>query len=162
MNEIAEFIIDAMPSVEENTDIALNGIKFRGRTLGEWEVLIAYPHLHENPTVTEAQRFNIKYIEVNEIIMRNLAVAKSAFVLASSTYQSKLKSKQKAIVDKLIAENKKIPGMDSVEKMATLNCASEYHAMKIAELFVDFWKTCYDKMYLLDARLSNINFLIRN
>lgn len=162
MSNIAEYIIDVMPAVETNIDIVVDGIKFRGKTLSEWDDIVSYPGLHENPTPVEAQRFNIKYIEVNEIIMRNLAIARASFTLASSTYQTKLKAKQKEIVDKIITDNKKVPGMESVEKMAMIRCSSEFHAMKISELFLDFWKTYHDKMYLLDSRLSSINYLIRN
>lgn len=163
MTSIAEPIIDAMPSVEEAMSITLDGLSFRGKTLSEWESFLVFPPIHASMSIAEISKFNIRYVEVNDCVMSNYAIAKASSALAGSTYQSVLKNKQNAIIENIKNDTtKRMPGIDSIEKMATLNCSNEYHAWKISELFVDFWRIYHDKLSLLDSRLSSIGYMMRN
>lgn len=160
MTDIASPIIDAMPNVEETFDIVFSGLHFRGRTVEQWEELLCVPPIPESPTPVELLKFNTRYIEINETIMKNYAYAKSAYALANATYQHVLKSKQNEIMEKMVKDNKKL-GAEMLERIASFHCSKEFHAMKIHEIFVDFWKIYHDKMSLLDSRLSNLSFLVR-
>ena len=160
MTDIVSPIIDAMPNIEETFDIVFSGLQFRGRTVEQWEELLSVPPIPESPTPVELLKFNTRYIEINETIMKNYAYAKSAFGLAHATYQHILKSKQNEIMEKMAKDNKKL-GSEMLEKVASFHCSKEFHAMKIHEIFVDFWKIYNDKMSLLDSRLSNLSFLVR-
>lgn len=161
MTDIAGPIIDAMPSVEETFDIIFSGLQFRGKTIEQWEEYLSIPPIPDNPTPIELLKFNTRYIEINEAIMSNYAYAKSAFALSYATYQNLLKTKQSEIMAQMAKENKKQLGVEMLEKLASFRCSKEFHAMKIHEIFVDFWKIYNDKMSLLDSRLSNLSYLIR-
>jgi hypothetical protein len=164
MSSIVDPIIDAMPQIEEAQNIVMNSLKFRGKSLCEWEKFLEFPPIHPAMSVTEINKFNLRYIEVNDHIMSNYAIAKASCGVSAATYQSALKTKQNELIETIKNDpnNKRMPGMDSIEKLAALSCANEYHAWKVNEMHVDFWKTYHDKMYLLDSRLSNLSYTLRN
>ena len=162
MTDIVDVITDSVPDVEYVYDLAINGIRFNNQTISSWEEYLKFPAIPDNPTPVEILKINKSYIAINETIVSNYAIAKSAYSLASMNYQNALKNSQSLIIDKLQKDNKKIPAMDSVEKMASHSCQKEFYVLKINEIFLDFWKIYYDKIHLLDARLTSISYLMRN
>ena len=69
MSSIVDPIIDAMPQIEEAQNIVMNSLKFRGKSLCEWEKFLEFPPIHPAMSVTEINKFNLRYIIQNIFIM---------------------------------------------------------------------------------------------
>ncbi len=157
---LTESIIDAMPNLEEQMEIIENGLLFRKKTINQWAEEIALPYLDSRMSVTEIQDFNFKFIEINEIVMENLAYAKSYNELSKAKYEIAKQHKQDSIISEIKADStKRLPGVDALDRMAAGGCINEYNALKMTEVFLEFWRVQYDRLRLLDSRLSNINYL---
>ena len=94
--------------------------------------------------------------------MCNYAIAKSVFDYSSMSYNNALKKKTSSMLEAIRQDaTKRVPGFDTLEKTASLDCINQYTSLKVSEIFLDFWKTYYEKLNLLDSRLSNLNFLYK-
>ena len=111
----------------------------------------------------EIQAYNYEFVRVNEIIMNNLAYAKAYYEMSIGQYNNALKLAQNRMIATINADKtKKMLGADSLERFASLECATESMALQMASLFYEYWKTQCDKMKMLDSRLQNINYMVRN
>ena len=152
--ELVDSIVDAMPIVEDCAYITDNSIAFRGKNLDAWTKEIRMTLLHDKMSYAEIQAYNYEFVRVNEIIMNNLAYAKAYYAL---------KLAQNRMIATINADKtKKMLGADSLERFASLECATESMALQMASLFYEYWKTQCDKMKMLDSRLQNINYMVRN
>ena len=161
--ELVDSIVDAMPLVDDCAYIVDNSILFREMTLKEWSKEIQLPLLHDKMSYTDIQAYNYEFVRVNDIVMLNLGFAKAYNVMAIGNYNNALKAAQnKAIVEINADRTKKMPGADTLEKMASLHCTKEAMAQQLTSVFYEFWKIHADKMKTLESRLQNINYMVRN
>ena len=160
---LADILIDAVPLIDEYSHIVEKSLTFKGMSLDEWSSVIATPAIHDKMTITEIHSFNIKFIELNEIVMSNLAYSKSYYEMATAKYSSSLKAAMNALITRINNDStKKMPGVDSIERMAAINCGNQQVAMDISKMFYEFWKIHADKLKGLDSRLNNISYMVRN
>lgn len=161
--ELVDTIVDAMPILEDCIYIAENRIPFRGKTLIEWSADIVMKPLHDKMSYIEVQAYNYEFVRVNDLIMSNLAFAKSHLEMTTAQYNNALRLAQNRIIENINADKtKKMLGADALERFAALECVKQAMAMDLASLIYEYWKTHSDKMKLLDSRLQNINYMVRN
>jgi len=157
-----DFIIDANQDVEDAFDIVCEGLKFKNKTLDEWSGELTFPLLSPGMGYGDLQVANCRYVELSELVMANYAIAKSVFDYSSMSYNNALKKKTSSMLEAIRQDaTKRVPGFDTLEKTASLDCINQYTSLKVSEIFLDFWKTYYEKLNLLDSRLSNLNFLYK-
>lgn len=162
MTSSVDLIIDASQMLIDCETLCLTGIQFREKTLAQWEEDLKLPTLSDNMSYADIQKYNFAYVRLNEVIMSNYSYAKAMYNFSNLTYQAAIKSKTKLALDDIKKDStKRAPGMDSLEKNISLQCIEEFTALKINEIFLDFWKIYYEKMQLLDSRLSNINYMYK-
>ena len=161
--DLASVLIDAVPLIDEYSHIVEKSLTFKGMSLEEWSSVIATPPIHDKMTITEVHGFNVKFIQLNEIIMSNLSYSKAYYDMATAKYHSSLKSAMNTLMNRINNDStRKMPGIDSLEKMAAVTCSNEQVAMDISKMFYEFWKIHADKMKGLDSRLNNISYMVRN
>lgn len=162
-DNIAELLIDSVPLIEEYSYYVERSLTFKGKTLDEWSELISTPSVHEKMSVAELHMFNIKFIETNQIVMSNYAYAKSYYEMSVGHYNAAVKKATTELIDKINSEsNKKLPGVDALERLAGLSCVKEQVAMDLCKMFYEFWKIHSEKMKGLDSRLTNLSYILRN
>lgn len=160
MSDIVESVLEATELIETQVALVENGLTFRGKPLTEWQNEIYLPMPHNKMSINEIQDFNYKFIEVNEVIMINLSYSKSYNEMSKTEYDLAINRSLERITAIIAADEKKrMPGFDALNRMAASSCVKEYTAMKVTEMFLEFWRVQYDRMRLIDSRLSNINYL---
>ena len=160
MSDIVESVLDATELIETQVALVEDGLTFRGKPLSLWQEDIYLPIPHNKMSVTEIQDFNYKFIEINEIIMTNLSYSKSYNEMSKAEYDLAVNRSLESITNSIRNDDKKrLPGFDALNRMAAASCMKQYTAMKVTEMFLEFWRVQYDRMRLIDSRLSNINYL---
>ncbi len=159
-SELTDSIIDSTVELETQIAIIEDGLVFRRKTINQWIDEISLPYLDSKMSVTEIQEFNYKFIAINEVIMSNLSYAKSYNEISKAQYEIALTKSIERITIAIKADaTKRMPGIDILNKQASMSCIKEYTALKITEVFLEFWRVHYDRLKLIDSRLSNINYL---
>lgn len=158
--ELTDSIIDSTTELETQIAVIEDGLVFRRKTINQWIEDITLPYLDSKMSVTEIQDFNFKFIAINEIVMSNLSYAKSYNEISKAQYEIALTKSIERITNAIKADStKRMPGIDVMNKQASMSCIKEFTALKITEVFLEFWRVHYDRLKLLDSRLSNINYL---
>jgi hypothetical protein len=158
--DIYEDFIDANVVIDDYTTIVERGIHFREDTLESWSNRIKLPLLHDKMSYVELYNFNIQFVNVNEIIMTNYAFAKSYYEIAKARYEAVVRCKQQEIID-AADQNKRVPGADTLERLASLKCINEFNAMNMMSVCFEFWRIQHEKIKLIDSRLTNINYTFK-
>ncbi len=161
MTDIIDSMIDACDDFLKVEQAIVSGLNFRGRTLLEWEDFLKLPPISDKISQPELVLFNLKYIEINECIMSNLAYAKSLYDVSYAQYKNTYRLTQNEIIESYNQQNKKI-SIEFINQYASSKCSKLFYVVKINEIFYNFWTVYKDKLNLLDSRLSNLSFLMRN
>lgn len=161
MTDVIDSMIDACDQFTQMEEAISDGLQFRGKTLTQWEEHLKLPSISDNISHAELIIFNIKYIEINETIMSNLAYAKSLYDISYAQYKSTYRSVQQNIIESHQEKNKKV-SIEFINQYSSSQCSKLFYVVKINEIFYNFWKVYHDKLNLLDSRLSNLSFLLRN
>ncbi len=165
--DMAETFSGSMPEYDKLVYTANSTMRFRGKTIDEWMELIALPELKEELSIHELEEFNRRFLNMNEIIMSNLSTARLGYESIKAHYIAKLLGAKRQIMVEIDAYNdnpnhktrKRVPGADSLEDQAKTRCVDTYVSLKIAEMFLEFWKVMYEKLKLIDNRLTGMNIL---
>ena len=159
--DLLETTVIGYHSYEEYADSFVQNIKFRGKTLSEWEEEIELPSIGQDCDLHELKEANAIYIVVLKKVINNLAYAKTTLKACEMHYKSKINTVSNSIMDRWVQDNpgKRVMGADTLKSLATKECQSEYVALNIAESFVEFWQTQNEKLKLFDSRLSGIGYI---
>lgn len=166
INDLAESVNDGIPNYDRYSFIANNSIKFRKKSINEWIDATKLPEIKEKMSIDELEEFNHKFLNINEIIMSNLAFARSGFNTAKLHYSSKILKAKTDIIREIHEWNntnsnkpRRVPGSEILEEQAKHRCIEVYSAFQLAEMFYEFWQIMHDKLKLIDNRLTGMNIL---
>lgn len=134
---------------------------FLGKSLIDWSAELSIPTVSSDSemTVTEVELLHNRTINSIEIVMTNLAIAKSAFLAAKSSHEIAMIRCRKAIMDHNTLEGKKNPSNESLEKLCLLRCMKTYLIFSMSEVIHDFWNIQSFKLSRLSERLTSINYI---
>lgn len=164
--EVALQLAEGLSDFERHFYISNNGIAFRGKTLEAWSKEVVIPSIDNVRSTEDLERFNHIVLEMTEVIMSNLSYAKSSFDMIRLQYKSRKRSEIYSIVNSYRNQDtsnnrtrSRMPSAEVVRDMAESNISELYTSYKLAELFYEFWKNQYDKLKLVDSRLTSLNIL---
>ena len=153
----AEVISEGYPDYDRFTYLITNGLKFNGKTLDEWGESIRFPQIELSMSIEELELFNIRFINVTEIIMNNLGRARAAYDSTRSIYYKNKNKKIALALNPADGSRPKLPRTDLFDAQIKNDIADSYMAYKIAEVSFEFWKVHYDRLKLMDNRLFSMN-----
>lgn len=146
-------------SFDSFTDSFFSNVCFRNKTLKDWEKEIELPDISDNPDFEDLKRINKRYVDILKIIVNNLSYAKMAYKSCNMHYTRKLNEAREAIIEDYKISSSRIPGSETIDKLASRKCEEEFVAMEIAESFLVFWESQYNKLKLADNRITNLGYL---
>lgn len=160
--DISEIELAGFSNYSSSSFIAFESIDFRGKTLKEWEELLFMPEIPESINAVDLRIYNSKFTHNLQVVMNNLAHAKSCYKMSEMRYKKDfLLAKSNIIADfKSKNPSSRPMSVDTLETKASEVCIDSYVSMEIAEMFLLFWQSQYDKLKLIDSRLSGIGYLI--
>lgn len=161
MSDITDTAFLGVPNYDMYVESAFNSMQFRGKTLEEWEHIIDLPYLRDDLDSKELLRYNQSFIGCSRIIMNNLSYAKSSLKACEMHHESEILSAKVSITNELREKNPggRLPSIDNINSMAENKCIESLIAKNIAEIFLNFWQSQYDKIKIIDSRLSGIGYL---
>jgi hypothetical protein len=141
-------------------------VNFRGKTLIEWKQDIGIPVVNQDMSIQELEYFNMRFITVNETVSNNLALARSAYDASRLHYVAAMCAAKSTINIEVTEQRNnggknRMPGAEILHEMAKSRCMNVYSAYKTSQMFYEFWKIHYDRLRLLDSRLTSMNHLKR-
>lgn len=161
MSDITATAFLGVPNFDMYVKSAFDSIEFRGKTLEEWEYIVDLPDLKEGLDSKQLLQYNQVFIDCSRIIMNNLSYAKSSLKACEMHHESEVLSAKINITNELREKNPggRLPSIDNINSMAENKCIESLIAKNIAEIFLNFWQSQYDKIKIIDSRLSGIGYL---
>jgi len=159
IDNLLDIVIEGMPTYDRTSFIANNSIKFKEKTLDEWSLDLSFPDLQNDLTLDELEVYNSFFVKKSDIIMINLASANSSKDLSRLSYARAAMNAKQQILDERISSGARAPGAEILDNMARTIAINEYSSYKISCMLYEFWKIQYDKLKLIDSRLTGMNIL---
>ena len=141
---------------------------FKGYTIEEWVLALNLKDLREDFSLNDLEKYTLRISKLTDIIVTNYALASSNYNgLKKSVERSMLIAKQQ-ILDEIDLFNlteatpttkKRSPSADTLETLAYNKTLDLQLNFSISEVFFNFWKIQYDKIYLLNQRVTSLNIL---
>ena len=96
------------------------------------------------------------------IIMNNLAYAKSSLKACEMHYEVQISHAKIKFVNEYKEKHSssRLPSAEIINNIVNNSCAESYVAKNLAEIFLAFWQSQYDKVKIIDSRLSGLGYLI--
>ena len=159
MTDLVEVLSAAMPTYDRTLFVAESSIMFHGKSLSGWIDELNFVSPDEGISVDNLEVLNSDFIRQNEVVMNSLSCARAAFDLSkvSFTLPSNAFKDSERITRQ--ENGSRMPSLDILDVMAKNHCSDQYTSFKISEIFLEFWKTMYDKLKLIDNRLTGLNIL---
>lgn len=145
-----------------------HSIKFRDKTLYEWQQALTIFELSEDFTIHDLEKYTLSLVKLTQVVIDNYSLAKANYVgLKQSSNKNIIVNKQLILTqieeDNLNIANsalkKRIPTADILETMAYNKSLEIQNAYIIAEVFYEFWLAQYNKIQLLNSRVTSLNIL---
>lgn len=161
MNDIASTAFSGLPNFTLYTQTVFEDMEFRGKTINEWTEEIDLPPLSDKMDHQELMSYNKRFVDVTRIIMNNLSYAKASYKGCEMHHESEIISTKNSIISEIKEKNPggRLPSIDNINSMAENRCIESLIAKNIAEIFLSFWQSQYDKIKIIDSRLSGIGYL---
>lgn len=162
MSDISETAMSGIPNYDMYVSAAFDAMEFRGKTLSQWEEEISFADLDEHIDFIELKKINYDFVNKSKIIMNNLSYAKTALKGCEMQYEAQLGATKVRLLQefKETNPNARAPSIDALSTRAQTICIESLIAKEIAEMFLLFWQSQYDKIKIIDSRLSGIGYLI--
>lgn len=159
--ELVEQVSDGYTDYDRVSVITYEGITYRGRTLKEWEADVRMPELDAMYSVDQLERFNHHYLKITEIVISNIGASKATMDALSMQWKVKKKREIQDIIVRMRNESatRRLPGAGILEDMAEANLSDLYTSYQLSCLFYDFWKNNFDKLKIVDSRLTSMGIL---
>lgn len=136
----------------------LNSVSFRGKTLEEWEEELNLPDASSSINLEVLEEFNNKLLNVTQVIGRNLASSRAAYLQSDSHHKVAMLKAREDILAKLPVGHRS-PSADSLDKASELKCIESLKLKLIAETIFEFWNTHSFKCNRLNERITSLNIL---
>lgn len=134
-------------------------MRFKNYTIEEWLVILELRNLREDFSLMDLEKYTIKISGLTDTIVTN-------YSLSSSNYHGLKKSVERAtmlskatILNEIEMRNGKKVSSDQLETLAYEKVAKIQLDLAVAEMFYHFWKIQYDKIFLLNQRVTSLNIL---
>ena len=150
-------VTEGLPDYERYTYAIHNVVLFNGKTLNQWQEEVVVPQFSGLSSLQEQDMLNHAYIERCEVVMSNLARAKSAKGYANMHYKSTIIKEKDRIVAEYARTNRKLPSNERVEDLAKIRHMDGYIASHLADTFYEFWEVLYQKINMINFRLTGMN-----
>ncbi len=155
---INETVADGYPDYNMYAHSANSIILFRDKTLNEWTEALNTPVLPPGANINQLEAYNFEILKINEVVIRNLAYARASLATSKMLYKRKL-DEEKARLFEAQQESGKRLSIDAAESIAKRNLAEILHAYELSELFEEYWSVQFQKIELLNDRLTSLNIL---
>jgi len=159
LDVLTETIIDSIPEYDRISFTANNSIQFKNKTLDVWSQELSFPVFENDLTLDELEIYNALFIKTSDLIMINLANASASYGLSKLQYARAAIAAKKTILEERKASGARAPGAEVLDNLARSVVIDHYSTYKIAGLIQEFWKIQYDKLKLIDNRLTGMNIL---
>jgi len=159
VDALTETIIDSIPEYERISFTANSSIQFKGMTLDQWAQELSFPVFDNDLTLDELETYNALFIKKSDTVMINLANATSSENLSKLQYARAAMRAKDVILEERKSSGARAPGAEVLDNLARSAVIDDYSTYKIAGLIQEFWKIQYDKLKLIDNRLTGMNIL---
>lgn len=141
-----------------------SSITFRGNNLATWteELCIPTISLDSELSINELELLNQRIINITDVVMNNLSLAKIAFSAAKTNYELDLMNNKRILCDTFILEGKRIPGNETLTSLAAEKCQKSFRIMARSELVFEYWNTQSYKLIRLDSRMTSLGVAKRS
>ena len=162
MSSISESAYIGVPNYDLFVSDTYEGLTFRDKTLSEWESIVEFGTLDETMDSHDLKAYNYSYMEKTMIIMNNLAYAKSSLKACEMHYEVQISHAKIKFVNEYKEKHSssRLPSAEIINNIVNNSCAESYIAKNLAEIFLAFWQSQYDKVKIIDSRLSGLGYLI--
>ena len=134
-------------------------MRFKNYTIEEWLVLLEVRSLKEDFSLLELEKYTLRISKLTDTIVTN-------YSLSSSNYHGLKKSVERAtmlakssILNEIEMRNAKKISSDQLEVLAYERTVKINLDLSVSEMFYHFWKIQYDKIFLLNQRVTSLNIL---
>lgn len=152
-------VAEAYPNYDQYNYTVHNLLKFRGKSITEWQQEVRIPPATEVMSLNSIEEYSRIMIGLAETVMHNLAYARSSYDTTKMHYENALNKAKMGIYNKAQEKKARIPAKEALEDIAKATIKDLYVAYKIADMFYEYWKVNYDKIKILDNRLTGLSMI---
>ncbi len=156
--EINKVVADGYPDYNQYSYTANNIILFKDKTLNQWTLELETPMLPTGASISDLETYNFKILKLNEVVFSNLSFAKATLATSKMLYKRKLDEQKASLFEQYQAEGKRL-SIDAAEAIAKRNLADIMHAYEISDMFFEYWEAQFQKIQLVNDRLTSLNIL---
>lgn len=132
---------------------------FKGKSIDEWSSELTIQEITPDMSFAEVEAYTVRISNITDIIVTNYSLASAHFNgLKRSVERAVMLSKTSILNDIEMSGKKKISN-DQLEALAYERTSKMHVDSAISEMFYHFWKIQYDKIYLLNQRVTSLNVL---
>ena len=104
---------------------------------------------------------NLDFVNKSRIILNNLSFAKSSLKACEMHYTIELANAKNDVVEEWTSTHpgSRLPSVDAINNKASSKCIESFVAKEIAEMFLLFWQSQYEKVKIIDSRLQGLGYL---
>lgn len=157
-NAISATVAEGYPDYNVYAHAANSIVLFRDKTLNEWTDLLSTPTLPPGANIHQLEAYNFEILRLNEIVIKNLSYARATLATAKMLYKRKLDEEKAKLFEDRDVGSKRL-SIDAAESIAKRNIAEILHAYELSELFEEYWSVQFQKIELLNDRLTSLNIL---
>lgn len=138
-------------------------IIFRGKDLQTWESEISLPVIRNSSELSpqEIEVLNQTVLNKTEVIMANLAIAKSVHIAAQTNQDIAMIKARERLSAQFALEGRKDPAAAAFEKLCLSECEKTYVLLQHATLILEFWNAHSYKLMRADDRLRSLSIAKR-
>lgn len=142
-------------------------LKFKGNSIEEWSALLKVKNIDENFSLEDVERYTIKISNLTDTISNNYSLAYANYTGLKRSIERSMMIAKQSVLEEIEEHNKtatgadvrRKPTSDQLEVMAYNRTKDLQISFAISEIFYNFWKIQYDKIYLLNQRVTSLNVL---
>ena len=143
-------------------------LKFKNNSIEEWSAILKIKQLNEDFSLADLERYTLKISNLTDIIVENYSLAYANYTGLKKSVEKNMMLAKQEVLDEIDNHNKvtvsnvdkkKKPSNDQLEMMAYNKIQKLQINFAISEIFYNFWKLQYDKIYLLNQRVTSLNVL---
>lgn len=161
MTDIADTAINGVPNYDMYVMSMFEAMEFRGKPLSTWEQELNFNELGDRIDHNELKAYNLDFINKSRIILNNLSFAKSSLKACEMHYTIELANAKNDVIEEWTSTHpgSRLPSVDAINNKASSKCIESFVAKEIAEMFLLFWQSQYEKVKIIDSRLQGLGYL---
>lgn len=153
--EIDRVVAEGYPDYNLYAQTANSVIKFKDKTLIEWTDELETPTLAAGASISQLEAYNFVILRLNETVIKNLAYARATLATSKMLYKRRLDE----VKANLFEQSVKRLSQEAAESIAKRDLADILHAYELASMFCEYWEVQFEKIQLVNDRLTSLNIL---